>query len=205
MLSDLSIREFMAETASDAPVPGGGSVAALSGAIAASLSEMVANLTIGKKGFDAVEKDMQAITAKAAEIRERLTADIDRDSEAFDQVMAAFRLPKDTPEEKDKRTQVIQYALKHASMVPLEVAEKASELMELAEKVVTEGNPNALTDGAVGAMMARTAVLSALLNVRINLASVQDADFVREISQKADHLASRAEAREKEILAHVRL
>ncbi len=205
MLSDLSIREFMAETASKSPVPGGGSVAALSGAIAASLSEMVANLTIGKKGFDAVEEEMQAIAANASEIRDRLTADIDRDSEAFDQVMVAFRLPKDTPDEKETRTQAIQYAMKHAAMVPLEVAERAFELMELAGKVVTQGNKNALTDGAVGVMMARTAVRGALFNVRINLTSIRDENFVREISQKAETLASRAEAREKEILAHVKL
>ncbi len=205
MLSDLSIREFMAETASKSPVPGGGSVAALSGAIAASLSEMVANLTIGKKGFDAVEEEMQAIAANASEIRDRLTADIDRDSEAFDQVMVAFRLPKDTPDEKETRTQAIQYAMKHAAMVPLEVAERAFELMELAGKVVTQGNKNALTDGAVGVMMARTAVRGALFNVRINLTSIRDENFVREISQKAETLASRAEAREKEILDHVKL
>ena len=205
MLSDLSIREFMAETASKSPVPGGGSVAALSGAIAASLSEMVANLTIGKKGFDAVAEEMQAIAANASEIRDRLTADIDRDSEAFDQVMVAFRLPKDTPDEKETRTQAIQYAMKHAAMVPLEVAERAFELMELAGKVVAQGNKNALTDGAVGVMMARTAVRGALFNVRINLTSIRDENFVREISQKAETLASRAEAREKEILAHVKL
>ncbi|OQY57448.1 MAG: methenyltetrahydrofolate cyclohydrolase [Desulfobacteraceae bacterium 4572_88] len=205
MLSDLSIREFMAETASKSPTPGGGSVAALSGAIAASLSEMVANLTIGRKGFDAVAEEMQAIAANASEIRDRLTADIDRDSEAFDQVMVAFRLPKDTSDEKETRTQAIQYAMKHATMVPLEVAERAFELMGLAGKVVTLGNKNALTDGAVGVMMARTAVRGALFNVRTNLTSIRDENFVREISQKADALTSLADAREKEILAHVKL
>ena len=115
MLVDLTIKGFLAETAGSAPVPGGGSISALNGAIATALTEMVANLTIGKKKYADVEGQMRTIATEAAIIRERLIRDIDRDSEAYDRVFAAFKLPKETEEEKAERSRVIQDATKQAA------------------------------------------------------------------------------------------
>ncbi|MCP4691020.1 MAG: cyclodeaminase/cyclohydrolase family protein [Desulfobacterales bacterium] len=205
MLSDLSVKGFMAETASKSPAPGGGSMAALSAAAAASLAEMVANLTMGKKGFEDVEEEMKAIGKKASGLREALVEDIDRDSDAFDQVMAAFKLPRETGEEKAERSRAIQDAFMHAAMIPLGVARSALALIDLAGKAVQIGNKNAVTDGAVGVMMARTAVLSALYNVKINLTSIKDPDFVREVSQETARLEAEAMEKEREMLSHVGL
>jgi len=205
LLANLSITDFLEKTASGAPVPGGGSVAALSAAAAAALTEMVANLTIGKGGFESVEAEMKEIASIAKDYRKKLAADIDRDSDAFEAVMAAFRLPKNTEEEKNKRKHAIQEALKTAALVPLEVAKSAYEIMDLAEKAVKEGNKNAITDATVAAMMARTAVLSALYNVRINLNSIEDVDFVSAITEQVTVLETIVEKKEIEIRSHVHL
>lgn len=205
MLANLSITDFLEKTASSAPVPGGGSVAALCAAAAAALAEMVANLTIGKGGFESVEAEMKEIASFAKNYREKLTGDIDRDSDAFDAVMAAFSLPKNTGEEKNKRKHAIQEALKTAALVPMEVANSAYEIMKMAEKAVLKGNKNAVTDATVAAMMARTAVLSALYNVRINLSSIKDVDFVSAITEQVTELETVVEKREKEIRSHVHL
>jgi formiminotetrahydrofolate cyclodeaminase len=205
LLSELSVREFLERTASGSPVPGGGSVAALSAALAASLSEMVANLTIGKKGFEAVEGEMGEIAGEALRYRERLTRDIDRDSEAYNGVLAAFRLPRNTEEEKQERKEAIQAALRNAALVPLEVAGDAFQIMELAGKVVRKGNRNAVTDGAVAVMMARTAVLSALYNVKINLGSITDEAFVKKIGERVALMEKGITLREKDLLSQVDL
>ena len=201
MLADLTIKEFLAKTASDTPVPGGGSGAALSAAVAAGLVEMVANLTIGKKGFEDVEAEMRKIAKLAAGLKEKLTGDIDQDSEAFNQVMAAFRLPKDTPEQRHVRSEAVQRGLKQAARVPLGVARDASKVIELAAKVVEKGNKNAVTDGAVGALMARTAVQGALLNVKINLSFIKDDDFVGEISKQVKQIEDDSMIKVEKILS----
>jgi formiminotetrahydrofolate cyclodeaminase len=200
-LADLSIKEFLEKTASGSPVPGGGSIAALSAAIAAGLSEMVANLTIGKKGYEATEKQMKVIKKAAADYRNKLIKDIDRDSDAYNDVLAAFRLPKSYELEENFRKQAIQDAFKKASLVPLDVAKNAFKIIELADGVVKHGNKNAVTDGAVAVMMARTAVLSALYNVKINLASIKDMDFVKRIRKDVTSLESEIEKKERKILS----
>ena len=202
-LADLSIKEFMAKTASNSPVPGGGSIAALSAAIAASLSEMVAHLTIGKKGYEALEEEMQEIAKNAFQYRERLIRYIDKDSNAYNDVMAAFKLPKGTEQERNNREGAIQEALINATLVPLDVARDAFKIIELAGKVVQQGNKNAVTDAAVAVMMARTAALSALYNVKINLASIKDTNFVEEIREEIKHMESEIVNREREILSDV--
>ena len=202
-LADLSIKEFLAKTASGSPVPGGGSVAALSAAIAAGLSEMVANLTIGKKGYEATEKQMKVIKKAAADYRNKLIKDIDRDSDAYNDVLAAFRLPKSSELEENFRKQAIQDAFKKASFVPLDVAKNAFKIIELAEKVVKYGNKNAVTDAAVAVMMARTAVISALYNVKINLSSIKDVDFVKRIRKDVTRLESEIEKKERKILSRL--
>ncbi len=201
MLAELTITQFMEKTASDSPFPGGGSVAALSAAISASLIEMVANLTIGKKGYEEVETIMRKISQDAETCRNKLIKDIDRDSDAYSQVMNAFKLPKGTDDEKNKRTAAIQDALKHACLVPLEVAGDAFKIIELAREVVAKGNKNAVTDGLVGVMTARTAVLSALYNVKINLASIKDKEFADDIANKVKHMETEVGNAEKEILS----
>jgi len=202
-LADLSIKEFLAKTASNSPVPGGGSIAALSAAIAASLSEMVAHLTIGKKGYEALEEEMQDIAKDAFQYRERLIRTIDKDSNAYNDVMAAIKLPKGTEQERNNREGAIQEALINATLVPLDVARDAFKIIELAGKAVKQGNKNAVSDAAVAVMMARTAVLSALYNVKINLASIKDKNFVEEIREEIKHMESEIVNREREILSDV--
>lgn len=192
MLVDLTVKGFLAETASNAPVPGGGSISALNGAIAASLAEMVANLTIGKKKYADVEGQMKTIATEAALIRERLIRDIDRDSEAYDRVFAAFKLPKETEEQIAERSRVIQDATVKAAMVPMQVAEEVASVMEAIIYLAQKGNSNAVTDACVAMMAARTCVLGALLNVRINLGSIKDETFVKRMQEKADFLEAEA-------------
>ena len=202
-LADLSIKEFLAKTASNSPVPGGGSIAALSAAIAASLSEMVAHLTIGKKGYEALEEEMKGIAKEAFQYQERLIRTIDKDSNAYNDVMAAIKLPKGTEQERNNRERAIQEALINATLVPLDVARDAFKIIELAGKAVKQGNKNAVSDAAVAVMMARTAVLSALYNVKINLASIKDTTFVEEIREEIKHMESEIVNREREILSDV--
>jgi len=205
LLSKLPIHEFLAETAAGTAVPGGGSVAALAAATAAGLVEMIANLTIGKKGFEAADESMRSIQNSARTLREKLTQDMDRDSNAYKRVMDAFRLPKRTEEEMEFRQAAVQEALKEAATVPLEVARGAQAILGLAGAVIAKGNPNAVTDGLVGAMMARTAGLSALYNVKINLVSIRDEDFVQDLRSEVETLGADLIGKEGLILASVDL
>ena len=205
MLSNLNIIDFLKKTASSDPVPGGGSIAALSAAAASSLLEMVANLTIGKKDYAQVEEEMKAISKKASIYRDKLVQDIDKDSDAYKQVIAAFKLPKGTKEEEKYRKEAIQDGLKHAALVPLSVAKDAFKLIDLAGETVTKGNKNAVTDGLVAALMARSSALSALYNVKINLSSIKDSSFVYEVSKQIKHLENEIERKEKEVLSKIDL
>lgn len=204
MLKDLSITDYLAKTASGDPVPGGGSSAALNGALAAALTEMVANLTIGRKGFEAVDAEMRAVAAKAAGLRSSLTADVDRDSDSYAQVLKAFQLPKATESEKAARAQAIQEAFKQAAVVPLGVARASVALMDLGRSVIAKGNPNAASDGAAGILAARMAARAAVYNVRINLGAIKDEAFSSELRQEADRLEVEAEAKEREALAQLK-
>ncbi len=204
MLVDLTIKGFLAETASNAPVPGGGSISALNGAIATSLTEMVANLTIGKKKYADVEGQMKTIATEAALIRERLVRDIGRAKEAHDRVFAAFKLPKETEEQIAERSQAIQDATKEAALVPMQVAEEVASVMETIIYVAHKGNRNAVTDACVAMMAARTCVLGALLNVRINLGSIKDEAFVKRMQEKADFLEAEAIRIETKLLDWVK-
>jgi len=205
LLTNQKITDFLHKTASGTPVPGGGSVSALSAALGAGLTEMVANLTIAKKGYEAVENQMKEIAETARKLREKLVTEVDKDANAYQDVLAAFKLPKTTEDEKTQRARAIQNAMKNAARVPLGVADDAFQVMDLAEKVIRNGNRNAASDGAVGTMMARTAVLGALFNVKINLASVKDPAFVEEMMQAVNQLESRVHEREAEILSYVEI
>lgn len=178
------IQDFLAETASNNPVPGGGSISALNGAVATALSEMLAKLTIGKKKYAEVENEMKETVDKMSQQREHFFQDIDRDANAYNRVMEAFKLPKETDEDKAERSKQIQDATKHATLVPMGIAQRAFNLMDTIEYTTRNGNQNAITDGCISMMTCRTAVLGALLNVRINLGSIKDADFVKDIEDK---------------------
>jgi formiminotetrahydrofolate cyclodeaminase len=166
---------------------------------------MVANLTVGKKKYVEVEAEMKELSEEAAKLQEKLVALIDKDAVSFDDVMKAFKMPKETDEEKAARTAEIQKGMKYAASVPLETAETAFEIMKLAEAAVVRGNSNAVTDGAIAAMMGRNAVLGAILNVRINLGSIKDEAFVADLAKKCDDLEAAVQKREDEILGQVSL
>lgn len=200
MLVDLKVTDFLDKVAGSDPVPGGGSIAALNGAIASALAGMVARLTIGKKNYELSEEIMKHVAVTTYEAMEQFVALIDKDSEAYDQVFACFKLPKETPEEKAARSAAIQEATKHAALVPMEVAKKAFELMPMIADVARLGNQNAVTDATVAMMAARSAVLGALLNVRINLGSIKDREFAERLQAEADDLEKKAGLIEKEIL-----
>lgn len=199
-MKNMTINEFAKIVASDSPVPGGGSIAALCGALSAALTEMVANLTVGKKKYADSKEEMTDIINKATVLRDRLLNYIEEDSLAYNKVMEAYKLPKETEEEKSLRLSKIEEGLKIAASVPLKVAETSFEILPLAEAVVQRGNSNSVTDALVGAMMARTGVLSAVLNIRINLDSIKDAEFVKELKEKADFLEEKTNRYEKKIL-----
>lgn len=203
MLVELTLKEFLNKVASSDPVPGGGSIAALNSVVTSSLSAMVANLTIGKKNYEAHEELMQHIAELALREKDRFVEDIDRDSEAYNKVFACFKMPKGTDEEKAARSAAIQDATKNAALVPMQVARKAYALMPLIADVARLGNRNAVTDACVAMMSARSAVLGALLNVRINLGSLKDKAFVAELQAEADELELLACAKEKELLDEI--
>lgn len=202
-LVDLSVIEFLNKTAGSDPVPGGGSISALNGALGAALAQMVANLTIGRKKYIEHDETMKAIAASAEVYRGGFVQDIDADSEAYEKVFAAFKLPKETDEEKAVRSAEIQAATKIAAEIPLEVARKAYAMMELIEAVVEKGNQNAVTDGCVAMMSARNAVLGAILNVKINLSSIKDEAYVAKMKAEIEQLEKDAVAKEQAVLAKV--
>jgi formiminotetrahydrofolate cyclodeaminase len=200
-LKNKSLKEFSDITASEEPVPGGGSVAAYSGALASALTEMVSNLTINKKKYEKVEKEMNEIRERAKKIRLDMLEKIEEDSSAFKKVMESFKLPKNTDEEKRKRIEEIQNSFINAAEVPLEVAKESYEILKLSEIVVEKGNKNAVTDGLVAAMLARTAVLSALLNVKINLESIKDEKYVEKTGETVKNLETMTIKKEAKILS----
>lgn len=204
MLAELSVKDFLAKTAGNDPVPGGGSVAALNAALAASLTEMVANLTIGKKKYEDKEELMNNIASKASNYMASFVRDIDADSDAYNKVFAAFKLPKETDEEKAERSKEIQAATKIAAEIPMEVARKAFEMMNIIAEVAENGNQNAITDACVSMMTARTAVLGAILNVKINLSSIKDVEYVALMTQEANYLEKEAAVKEQKLLEKVR-
>ena len=204
-LRKLTVEGFINETASSSPAPGGGSIAALNASSSAALIAMVANLTLGKEKYAAVEGDMKEVAAKAAALKDDFLALIDEDSNAFNKIMAAFKMPKDTDEAKKARSAAIQDATKGAALVPFKVGQKANELFVLAETVITKGNQNAITDGAVAAMNARAAVRGAFLNVKINLGSIKDTLFVEDLKKRMAEIEKEVDAREKALLDQVKL
>jgi formiminotetrahydrofolate cyclodeaminase len=199
-LSELSVKEFLLVTAGDDPVPGGGSVSALCGALSAALGQMVTNLTIGRKKYADQEESMKEMAVVFNSYLDDFAQDIDADSDAYDEVFAAYRLPKETEDEKATRTRKIQDATKVAAEVPLHVAQKACKIMDFISMVAKTGNQNAVTDACVAMMCARTAVWGALLNVRINLSALKDEEYVAGMKKEADLLEEKAGEKEQKLL-----
>lgn len=203
MLVDLTLKDFVNKVAGSDPVPGGGSIAALSATISAALTSMVANLTIGKKKYAEQEERMKVISEKAVAVKEEFQAYIDKDSDAYNKVFACFKMPKETDEEKQRRSAAIQEATKFAAEVPLEVARKTSEIIPMIEEVAKKGNQNAVTDACVAMMAARMAVLGAAMNVRINLGGLKDKEWALKVQAEVDELEKMAVEREKNLLLSV--
>ena len=203
-LTDLTVKGLLDVTAGKDPVPGGGSISALSGSIAAALTEMVAGLTIGKKKYAEVEEQMKQLVERVQKIRQQLLLDVDRDSEAYNVVFAAFQMPKETDEEKAARSAQIQEATKIAANVPMEVARRVYSLLSDIEEVVSNGNQNAVTDGCVAMMSARNAIIGALFNVRINLTSIKDEQFVADMTAEADRLEREVIEREAKVIEYTK-
>ena len=203
MLFDKTIKDFVEETASSSPTPGGGSVAAFEAANAAALISMVANLTIGKSGYEEVQEEMKKIVVKTEDYRTKFLELMHKDASSFDEAMKAFRLPKNTEEEKRYRSQKIQEGYQHATIVPFEVGKTVYELFDLAETVIENGNQNAVTDGLIAVMQTRTALHSAFYNVKINLSQIKDSDFVESMRKEMATLEQQADRREEEIRAKV--
>lgn len=202
-LVSMSVKDFADELASDSPAPGGGSIAALAGALSASLSAMVANLTFGKKGYEPVWQEMEALAVQAQELKQFFIAVVDRDTAAFNEVMAAIRLPKKTEVEKSHREEQMLAANKLASMVPFSVLEKSLEAAELALQASEKGNRNSLSDAGVAGLTASVAGLGALYNVLINLKQIADPQFNIDMQGRAIALNDRIE--EKVALVKTRL
>ena len=202
-LVDLTCTGFCEETASESPAPGGGSVSAYMGALAASLGTMVANLTGGKAAYDDEWEKFSNVAVHGQQLKNELLHLVDEDTNAFNKIMNAFGLPKKTDEEKAARSAAIQDATKFATEVPFHTMQKAFETFEVCRAMVEWGNPASVTDGGVGALAARSAVMGAHLNVKINASSLKDEAFKNDILAKAAEIEAAAIKEEAEIIAIV--
>jgi formiminotetrahydrofolate cyclodeaminase len=192
-LASMSVEGFLEVLGSDAPTPGGGAAGAIAGATGAALIAMVGRLTVGKKGFEDLEDRMRALVESADAARSAFLDLADRDAHAFDGVMVAFKMPKETDEEKAARSAAIQAGYEQAASVPMEIARAAVDLMELAEDATAMGNPQAASDGVSGAAHLYSAALCAIANVEINAASLKDAGRRTVLLDEVAALRGRAE------------
>ena len=199
----MTCKGFAYETASESPAPGGGSISAYMGALGAALGTMVANLSSHKAGWDARWKEFSDWADRGQDIMKRLLALVDEDTAAFDRIMAALGMPKGSEEEKKARAEALEAATLYATEVPLKTMKTALEVFPLVRAMAQEGNPNSISDAGVGALAARSAVLGAQLNVRINAAGLGDREAAERLCAEAAEIAAKAIAEEAEILAIV--
>lgn len=202
-LADLTVKEFVEETSRESPAPGGGTIAATMGALGAALGAMVANLSAHKRGWDDRWQEFSVKAEEGQKLMNKLMHLIDEDTDAFNEIMAAFGLPKGTDEEKAARMEAIQTATRHAAEVPLETVRCSYEVFDLCRAMAQEGNPASVSDAGVGALAARAAVRGAALNVRINAASLADKTVAEALINEATDYEEKAERMEQEILAIV--
>jgi len=199
-LASMNVKSFLSELASNSPAPGGGSVAALSGALGASLASMVCNLTIGKEKYHDVQDEIKKVFKDTEKLRKELVELIDKDTEAFNDVMKAFKMPKETDKQKESRSKAIQDGYKTAAMVPLETAKTCEKILDSAIEISKKGNKNSITDAAVSAIMAKAGVESAILNVEINIGSIKDEKFVKNISSDLEILKKNINKKTDEVM-----
>jgi len=202
-LVEKDLRAFVNELSMDSPAPGGGSTAALCGALSSALSSMVSNLTVGKKGYEDVQDKVKELAQAGQHLKEDFLRAVDQDTVAFNKVMDAFRMKKKTEEQKREREEAIQAATKEATMVPLGVLEKSAEALDLAREVALAGNKNSMSDAGVAGLAGRAAAEGAYYNVLINLPGIQDADFRKKVRRKAASLRNRSLKLAEEIAAIV--
>ncbi|MGJ0847895.1 cyclodeaminase/cyclohydrolase family protein [Tissierella praeacuta] len=207
MFIDKSLKQYALDTKSSDPTPGGGSVSAYVGTLSSALTSMVGGLTFSKKNYSELSEDvrtkMESNAKELEQLFEDLANDVDKDTNAFDKVMEAFKMPKDTDEEKKSRSQAIQEGYKVALEVPLKCAEKCHRVLELQDVFARYGNVNAVTDIGVGILLAYSGLEGALLNVTINLGSIKDEEYKQVISQKVSRLLSSAKDLKEKSLAIV--
>jgi len=199
-LVNLTLRNFVDETASESPAPGGGSVAAYLGALGVSLATMVANLSAAKKGWEADWKKFSDYAEVGQQLKDALLKLVDEDTRAFNEIMNAFQLPKTNADEIKVRKEAIEKATINAIETPLKVMQLSYDSMTLIQKMAESGNPNSVSDAGVGALCARSAVYGAYLNVRINAKSLEDVSKTKKYNDKAEQLLSLALETEKDIL-----
>ncbi len=199
-LVDMTCREFADETASESPAPGGGSISAYMGALAAALGTMVANLSAHKAGWDDRWEEFSDLAVSGRESLDELMTLVDKDTEAFNKIMDVFAMPKKTPEEKALRSEALEAATLYATMVPFDTMKAACGVFPLLEAVAKSGNPASVSDAGVGALAARAAVLGAFLNVKINAAGLKDRAAAESVLSEARKIADAACAHEKEII-----
>lgn len=202
-LVDMTCRAFADETASESPAPGGGSISAYLGALGAALGTMVANLSSHKAGWDDRWKEFSDWAVRGQEIREDMLRLVDEDTQAFNRVMAAFGLPKASDEEKRERSAAIQEATRYATEVPFRTMQRALDSFELIRAMAETGNPNSVSDAGVGALCARSAVMGAFLNVKINAAGLKDREFAARMLSTGAEIERRAIDAEAEVLSIV--
>ncbi len=195
MLTEKTVDSFLSELSSSSPAPGGGSVAALAAALGCALTSMVCRLTIGKKKYVEVQAEMESVLQEAEDLRLRAGRLIDTDTEAFQKVMDAFALPKESEEERAARLTAIESATQKATLVPLQVMRLVQEASLLSATVAEKGNRNSLSDTGVAALMLLSACRGAQLNVEINLSGLQDRQFIQTVTEESIQIASQVEER----------
>ena len=204
-LIDMDLVAFANETASESPAPGGGSISAYVATLGVSLGTMVANLSASKKGWEATWEEFSDWAEKGQQFKKQLMHLVDEDTRAFNMILEAFKLPKGTDEEKAIRKEAVQAATKFAIEIPFQVMEVTLQSMQVMKTMVEKGNPNSITDAAVGALCARTAVLGAHMNVRINASGFGDKAYLEKILARAMKIEAEAMQIEKEIIEKVNL
>ncbi|MBR6496631.1 MAG: cyclodeaminase/cyclohydrolase family protein, partial [Rikenellaceae bacterium] len=202
-LIDMTCKAFAEETASESPAPGGGSISAYMGALGAALGAMVANLSSHKPGWDDRWEEFSNWAERGQALQNELLHLVDEDTAAFNKIMDVFAMPKTTDEEKAARSKALQDATLYATEVPLRTMRAAEKVFEIVKAMAEFGNPNSVSDAGVGALAARSAVLGARLNVRINAAGLKDKEIAGKLIAEADQIAERSVAAEREVLAIV--
>lgn len=209
MLKNLMVKDFVEELASSSPAPGGGSIAALAGSLASALSSMVFNLTVGKKAFEELDDEKKEMMKNSLEDSNDKKGEfldlMERDTEAFLKIMASFRMPKETEEEKNARSQKIQEGYKNAIEIPLEVAKKAFAMYGHIEKALKYGNKNAASDAGVAALLLQTAIEGAALNVKINIPSIKDEQYRNSVGKEINQLISEGNSKKQYLLSLIEL